>query len=393
MNQPPRVSVILPTFNRSGYLRQAIESVLAQTYANFEIILVDDGSTDDTPAAVAAFGDPRIVYLRQNNQGRSAARNTGLRQARGEYIAFLDDDDLYLPQKLASQTAFLDAHTEIGLVAGGAQIIAADGAFLRNLEPWENQPELSLPGCLYSCPLLTCAVLLRRQWLEALDHWFDPAMDHAEDTDLWIRLLIAGCRMSWLPLVVSAYRQHPGNSRDDTEVFYQRGYLLLLDKLYSRNDLPPSVRNERSKLYARHHIIVACHAYAAGQLELGQERLLEAASAMPEAVTGRPPLLVRFIVDRIQNEDVADPFALAETIFNHLPYSLAELRLYRRYALSLLHMRRVFTAPGQFQVRDWLLGVYLHPRWLTNRGVWATLARSLFQRLASRRLSGQISLL
>ncbi|MCB0058530.1 MAG: hypothetical protein KDE45_15945, partial [Caldilineaceae bacterium] len=294
-------------------------------------------------------------------------------------IAFLDDDDLYLPDKLAVQTAFLDAHTAIGLAAGGAQVVTADGSPIRIWATWRNRPDLSLPGCLYACPLLTCAVLFRRQWLGALDHWFDPTMDRAEDTDFWIRLLVAGCRMAWTPHIVSAYRWHPDNSQQDAER-YQRGYLRLLDKLYARADLPPSVSAERPALYAHYHVVGACHAYAAGQIEAGQEGLLQAVAVAPGAMQGTPPPIVSSIVGVAQSDGVTDPTALIDVIFSHLPPALARLRPYRRYALSALPMQRVFAAHAaqeQPQFNDWLSGVSQYPRWLTNRGVWAILVRDL----------------
>ncbi len=375
----PRVSVIIPTYNRSGYLRQAIKSVLAQTFEDFEIVVVDDGSTDDTAAVVASFDDPRVVYLRQDNAGRSMACNAGLKQARGEYLAFLDDDDLYLPEKLAVQAAYLDAHAEIGLAAGGAQIIALDGALLRTWEAWHDRPQLSLPDCLYACPLLTCSVLLRRRWLAALDHWFDPQMDRAEDTDFWIRLLVAGCAMAWTPHIVSAYRQHPASSQGDA-MRYQRGYLRLLDKLYARAELPPAVQAERSRLYAHYHVVGACYAYAAGQINVGQERLQQAVMAAPEILTGQPPRIVSSVIGVAGSEGIADPVGLIEVVFRHLPPPLVHLRSYRRYALSALPMQRVFAAHAAHRrplLNDWLLGVYRYPRWLANRGVWSILVRDV----------------
>lgn len=385
MDYSPRVSVIIPTFNRSSYLRQAIASVLAQTWSDFEIVVVDDGSTDDTAAAVAAFDDVRIVTLRQDNAGRSVARNRGLAQARGEYIAFLDDDDLYLPDKLAVQTAFLDDYTEIGLAAGGARMIAADGSLLRTWQPWRGQPDLALPRCLYACPLLTCSVLIRRSWLATLDHWFDAEMDRAEDTDLWIRLLLAGCSMAWTQHVVCAYRQHPASSQGDAGR-YQRGYLRLLDKLYARADLPPAVQVERAALYAHHYVVGACHAYAADQINAGQEGLQQAAAAAPQILTGQPPPIVASIVGAAQSNGVADPAALIDGVFRRLPPALASLRPYRRYALSALPMQRVFaahTAHEQPRLADWLQGVWRYPRWLANRGVWSILVRDLLLRQAA----------
>ncbi|MCA9368060.1 glycosyltransferase family 2 protein [Candidatus Kaiserbacteria bacterium] len=374
-----RVSVIIPTFNRSHYLRQAIISVLTQTYPDFEILVVDDGSTDDTATVVTEFDDPRIIYLYQENAGRSAARNRGLGTARGEFIGFLDDDDLYLPDKLAQQVAFLDQNQDVGLVTGGYQLIAADGSLREIHEAWKMQSKLTLPDCLYSCPLLTCTILLRRRWLTLLDHWFDPTMERAEDTDFWIRLLVAGCRMAWIPHIVSGYRLHNENSQQDRERYYF-SYLTLLDKLYMQTNLPVPALEEQAMIYAHYHVLGACHAYARGETKTGQERLVQAATVAPDAMQGTPPLIVSSIAGFVQSNQVADSTSLIENMFTNLPPQLRQLQAFRRYALSAAHMQRVFTAPAAYErpaFKDWLLGVYQYPRWLWNRGVWSILIRRI----------------
>lgn len=380
--QHPTVSVIIPTYNRAGYLQEAIASVLAQTFGDFEILVVDDGSSDTTASVVAGFGDGRIRYFYQENAGRSVARNRGLRLSKGEFIGFLDDDDLYLPGKLLQQVAYLDSHGEIGLVAAGSHILDAEGMVTRTWRTWRDQPRLELPACLYSCPLLTCTVLLRRHWLGVLDHWFDEGTEPAEDTDFWIRLLVAGCRMAWMPDIVSAYRRHPDDSQQDLDRYY-RSYMQMLDKLYARVDLPSALHTARPAAYTHHHVMGACSAYLGGQIELGQQRLVQASTAAPGAMNDRPPQIVSSIIGFAQSNREIDPVALIDVVFKHLPSQMEWLRTYRRYALSALHMKRVFAARAANSrppFRDWLLGVYYHPAWLTNRGVWSILVRDLLLR-------------
>src|SRR5690242_13247080 len=112
------VSVIIPTYNGTAFLRETIDSALAQTYPAVEVIVVDDGSTDDTAAVIAEYGD-RIKGIAQANSGTSAARNTGIRASSGDYIAFLDHDDLWAPIKLARQMRVLRDHPELGMVYAG----------------------------------------------------------------------------------------------------------------------------------------------------------------------------------------------------------------------------------------------------------------------------------
>src|SRR4030095_11695480 len=123
----PTVSVIIPAYNQSRYLGQAIRSVLAQTYASFEIIVVDAGSTAATRKVAPAFADARVRYVHQANRGLSAARNTGIRRARGELLTFLDSDDLFLEHKLETLVGALEKNPALGLVAGGAILIDEHG--------------------------------------------------------------------------------------------------------------------------------------------------------------------------------------------------------------------------------------------------------------------------
>ncbi|MDJ0875222.1 MAG: glycosyltransferase, partial [Desulfobacterales bacterium] len=177
--------MIIPTYNRGWILEEAVDSVLAQTYTDFELIVVDDGSTDDTRALLQPFGQ-RIAYVHQDNQGVSAARNTGLRLARGELIALLDSDDLWKPAKLARQVAFFHAQPE-------AQICQTEEVWIRRgrrVNPknrhrkasgWIFEPSLAL--CLVS----PSAVMLRRGLMDAMGG-FDVSLPACEDYDLWLRI-------------------------------------------------------------------------------------------------------------------------------------------------------------------------------------------------------------
>ena len=129
---PPVVSVIIPTYNRQALLPRAIDSVVRQTFSDWEIVLVDDGSTDDTPRIAARYLRQlgrRFIFLRQENRGASAARNAGIETARGEYIAFLDSDDEFVPHKLARQMALLEKRPQLGMVYSDYSFIDLDGRF------------------------------------------------------------------------------------------------------------------------------------------------------------------------------------------------------------------------------------------------------------------------
>ncbi len=118
LENTPAVSVIIPAYNQARYVRKAIQSVFEQTFPNFELIVVDDGSTDETPQILASIIDPRMRVIRQPNAGLSAARNTGVRESTAPLVTLLDSDDFFLPDKLSVQKEYLDTHPEIGMVSG-----------------------------------------------------------------------------------------------------------------------------------------------------------------------------------------------------------------------------------------------------------------------------------
>lgn len=179
------ISVIIPTFNREGAVAGAVDSVLAQNGPGFELIVVDDGSTDKTGAVLAAYGD-RIRLLCQPNRGVSAARNAGIAAARGRLVAFLDSDDRWLPEKLAVQAAFFHARPE-ALICQTEEIWVRNGVRVnprrRHRKPSGDIFRPSLELCLVS----PSAVMMRRQLFDRVG-LFDETLPACEDYDLWLRV-------------------------------------------------------------------------------------------------------------------------------------------------------------------------------------------------------------
>lgn len=181
----PHVSVIIPTYNRAGFLKEALDSVRAQSYADFETIVVDDGSTDDTPSVLSEAGQ-HLVVVRQANQGVSAARNTGVAHARGTWLAFLDSDDLWHPAKLACQMEVLGQHpdwricqTDETWIRNGVRV----NPRLRHQKPSGMIFEASLALCLVS----PSAVIIHRDLFAEMGG-FDVDFPACEDYDLWLRI-------------------------------------------------------------------------------------------------------------------------------------------------------------------------------------------------------------
>ena len=180
----PLVSVIIPTYNRGWALGEAIESVLAQEYTNFELIVVNDGSTDDTRDILAGYEG--ITVLEQSNQGVSAARNNGVNCSRGAYVAFLDSDDLWLPQKLSTQVDFFQKNPE-ALICQTQETWVRKGQRVNSGKRHQKQSGLFFERSLELCLVSPSAVMLKKAFFEDMGG-FDESLPACEDYDLWLRI-------------------------------------------------------------------------------------------------------------------------------------------------------------------------------------------------------------
>ncbi len=185
MPAEPRVSVILPTYNRGWVLDQAVESVLDQDYANLELIVIDDGSTDGTKGLLSRFGD-RIAVIRQVNRGVSAARNAGIRTSSGELIALLDSDDTWLPGKVTAQVSFFSNHPD-ALVCQTQEIWIRNGVRVNPGKRHRKQAGMIFERSLALCLVSPSAVMIRSSLLDEVG-LFDESLPACEDYDLWLRI-------------------------------------------------------------------------------------------------------------------------------------------------------------------------------------------------------------
>ena len=234
-----KVSVIIPAYNGDRYIQEAIACILAQTYTDYEIIVVDDGSTDNTPQIIKQYGD-RIRYFSQINQGVAASRNLGLTKAEGEYIAFLDQDDVFLPHKLASQVALLEQNNSLGIVNSGWQIVDRQGKFKSAVEPWHQIPKLTTANLIIWKPVFLGAMLFRRSWLEQIEK-FDPSLEQTPDVDLVIRLAAIGCAADWVKETTVKYRQHEDNASRNTLLQAQE-LDRILELFFNRANTFPEIK-------------------------------------------------------------------------------------------------------------------------------------------------------
>jgi glycosyltransferase involved in cell wall biosynthesis len=226
---PPLVSIITPVFNAGPFLRRAVESALCQTCGDFELILVDDGSTDTAIEEVTRLGDPRLRLLRQTNQGAPSACNAAFGVARGEYVAFLDQDDLWAPEKLARHIQCFSAHPDVEITFTWTSYVGEDDECLGlpSKQSWGRIrfEDLFVDNAISS----TSAVAIRRDAIEAVGH-FDPKLPLMYDLDLYLRILrLHPAAAMVIPEALTYYRRHGVQQSQDWRNL-RRDWNVLIDK-------------------------------------------------------------------------------------------------------------------------------------------------------------------
>jgi glycosyltransferase involved in cell wall biosynthesis len=235
----PLVSVVMPVYNSEAYLQAALTSILAQSFRDFDFVIVDDGSMDGSAAilARAAAQDPRIKLISRENRGISASLNEGIAMAQGELIARMDADDIALPDRLARQVAFLEAHPDCGLLGGQILFTDPDDRPLMNVRYPSDHEAIVAQMIGGKTSIAHPAVVARRRHVESVGG-YDPAYDFAEDVDLFLRLAEV-TRLTNLPDLVLRYRQHPGAAGHARAQIQADAYNRAVTRAAARMRQPP----------------------------------------------------------------------------------------------------------------------------------------------------------
>jgi len=221
--EQPLVSVIIPTYNAASYIREAVDSALAQTYQNFEVIVVDDGSTDNTAEVLAPYiKEKKIIYIHQENKGLPAARNTAIKASHGEFVALLDSDDIFLPNKLERQVSYLMQHPECGVCycefthfyeENPKKLFRLNYKYYSGDDVFPNLLRMNFIGPL--------GVVLRRSEMDRVG-LFNETYRRSEDWEYWLRLARHGVRFEHLPEVLAKYRMRKTSMSSDWSSEIQR---------------------------------------------------------------------------------------------------------------------------------------------------------------------------
>lgn len=401
----PGVSIIIPTYNSARFLPATLESVFNQTYRDYEVLVVDDGSTDNTREVLAPYLE-RIIYIYQENSERSAARNNALSHANGDLIAFIDSDDLWQPEKLERQVAVMDAYPEVALVFCQSYYIDESGARVAFCGNWidgkkadglviANYYDELMLGNVVSCGSSTA--VMRRRVLDQAG-WFDVMLSDGEDWDVWLRLSRFG-PFAYIPEPLSFYRvfgwKKVLTSQSMPQAIAQ--HLRVIEKNLPDGASDRSKREEIKKVAEREiYLLAALGNYQLGNYPSAAEYLERAAELDPKLRS--PEEIMRLAVDRAKiierdSGSYTDAIAFVHQFLSHLPPSLANLHIPQRQAEGWLYVSGAFEQHSQKNdaaVRSLLSkGILRAPQALRNRGVLSILADATLGRSLAARLKGK----
>lgn len=287
-----KVSVIIPAYNAERFVKAAIDSVLAQTFQDFEILVVDDGSTDETKNILAQYGD-KIRYLYKDNGGVSKARNYGIERAEGKYVAFLDADDVWLPEKLEKQFALLESNPSYGLCYSATERVDENLAHKKYIEAneYEDYCEALLLNLNIVAGSCSSAMVKREVLLQTSG--FDAQFSTCADWEFWLRLSLL-TKFVPLPEYLVKYREVTGSMSSNPYVS-KKDTLGVLYKFFALPDLPEKYRRLKNKAISNNLMVVSGEFLHNGKIGESVKCMLQSIRLYPANIKRPLGLPMRFI--------------------------------------------------------------------------------------------------
>ena len=314
---PLTFSVVIPAYNQAEFLGEAIDSVLAQTYPHFELIVVNDASPDNTEEVVKSYTDPRIKYIRHaQNKGLPATRNTGMRAATGDCIALLDSDDYFHPEKLAVHAAFLEQHPEVGVSYNGRFDLHYSDTTIRGM--MRPPMTVGLRDFLFGYPFTPSDMVIRKSVIQ-LAGYFDETFRHGgEDMEYPATLALAGCRFASVNRSLNYRRHHSGRYRknlDDRLLDVQRA----LQKIYLDPRCPEEFRQLGELPLTEHYIVLIYHAFIQDRTKDGQQFFEQLLAFNPGVISGDPCQMVAYFAGNSVADEKDDHETILRRLFAQMP--------------------------------------------------------------------------
>lgn len=336
----PKLSVLIPTYNRAHFLPEAVDSVLGQTFGDLELIVVDNASSDNTPEIMELYvsRDPRVKYIRKSvNKGVLDSFRLGLQHSSGEYQAFLDSDDTMLPTRIEKQMKILDQRSDISMVFTGYYFIDVNGRRLRKSPAYQDGNYLK--QLLFSCFIQWNTIVVRRSVLDTVGP-FDESLSHSWDWDWLLRMLISGYQCAGIPEPLNTYRMHPGNLTRNT-ASEELALNAIIRKTFADPRLPESLRALQNRAIAATSLWLASGYYRSGQWDDARRNLAMAWRLTPEWHDNRK-LCVNALQGNALNPWVFDPVEFMQNVLDHLPQEMLWLEGQRKSLLAAAHIGAAF---------------------------------------------------
>jgi GT2 family glycosyltransferase len=367
-----KVSVVIPTYNRATFIAETIASTLQQALGELEVIVLDDGSTDSTEKVVRQIADPRLIYVRQENQGATAAFNAGVRKSTGDYLSILGDDDYYLEDGLVPLLELLEDNPDVGVAAGGYYLVGEKGKFIQEVQPWIGYPELDTKTWLLACPVLLQASLIRREWFDKIGG-FSLDIKGPQDWDFGLRLAHAGCKMEWIKEPVFNYRLHGDNSVKRDVSITRNDIIKILNRFFTVSGLEPELQEFKNRALGFGYLRCALRAYGSKQYTEAREDIRMATESDPSLLKSDGQMIFDQLTAYAKWPLNNDPLRFIQETFDNLPDELSALKKRKREAIGTVAMAVFFATAERRKWREarkaFYQGISNDPSWLKNRGV------------------------
>ena len=317
---PPKVSVIIPTYNGAGFLGDAIRSVLGQTYSNLELVIVNDASPDNTSEIVNQFDDHRIkYYVQPYNQGVDAARLLAIQYSTGEILAFLDQDDLFHPEKLQAHVNVYKEHPEVGISYNSRFEVNYPANTIREIfRPPQN---LTLADLILGFPIAPSDWMMRREWVHIMDYSHEPRLINGGEYVITGRLFLSGCKFFGIDRVLNYRRHHTGRIHSNLSVRCENE-LAAQRRIFDDFRCPAEILALQPLAFKNTYQYWAYIAFSQDETALGQEFLREAVRLIPSILTGTQCEIVNYFLTCSLDDEKEDHGNLLRKIFTQLPAEL-----------------------------------------------------------------------
>lgn len=308
----PTVSVIVTAFNRAKFLSETIQSVLNQTFNDIELLIIDDGSTDNTSDVVNSFSDARIKYYFQENSGQNAAKNRGFLLAKGKYITILDSDDVMKPQKLEKQVTLLEQNNDCGVCFTGVDVIDENGHFVKSLPLLKQKGDFLIylleKNYLYN----GSNALYRRECLEKTG-LFSEKVQRMTDWDLYLRMALY-YKFDYIDENLLNYRVHSNNMSMGFKN-YERAGFTILKRIFSNKDFPKELRSLHSKVFSLRYSYMADRYLGFNKSNRAKKYIMKSFKLYPKNIF-KPQLIKIFLLSFLSENLLKNAKIVKEKISN-----------------------------------------------------------------------------